>query len=282
MRATAFGTTNIGQRRERNEDAFLIDDELSTYVVCDGMGGHAAGEVAARMAAELVAEYLRDNRSALEQAHSNPAGYFKVVELAESATVETCRRLHEIATSDPNLAGMGTTMTMLVVVDNKGVMSHVGDSRLYLLRDGELHLLSSDHTLANELLQRGALSADDFGSSPYQHVLTRAVGSTAAVESEMLLFDILPEDTFLLCSDGLTKYIEDHAELTDFMQRSDLSSVSDELVELANRRGGNDNITVVVARTSAGQPTTPAADEARLKADALQATFLCRTSLTAG
>ena len=205
--------------------------------------------VAATKATQFLAEYLRDNRFALQQAHATPSGYFKIVELAETATVDTCRRLYELASSDPEYAGMGTTMTMLIVVDNKGIMSHVGDSRLYLLRDNELHLLSSDHTLANELLQRGAMSPDDFDASPYQHVLTRSVGSVAAVEAEMLLFDVLANDTFLLCSDGLTRYLEDDDELKEHLQRSDIASVADELVNLANLRGGKDNITVVIART---------------------------------
>jgi protein phosphatase len=149
MRIRASGTTDIGRRRQRNEDAFL--------------------------------------------------------------------RLYELAHSNSQYAGMGTTMTMLIVVDDKAIMSHVGDRRLYLLREGRLHLLSSDHTLANEMLQRGTLADEDYSDSPYRHVRTRSVGNVGAMEAEMLLFDILPGDTFLLCSDGLSNDIEDADEIVSFL-----------------------------------------------------------------
>lgn len=279
MHFTACGMTDIGQARKRNEDAFLIDEQLGLFVVCDGMGGHAAGEVAAERTTQLVAEYIGRHEHLLREVDATPTGYYKVVELAELATVETCRALHEMASSDPEYAGMGTTMTLLIMVGDKAVMSHVGDSRLYLLRDDQLHLLSSDHTLANEMLQRGVLSAADFESSPYQHVLTRAIGSVAAVEADLLLFDVMPGDTFLLCSDGLSKHVDDFEEITSYLKKDDLQTIPDQLVQLANSRGGRDNVTAIAVRVDRGVKRNRVTESTRLKTTSLAHLFLS-SSLT--
>lgn len=273
MQIKAYGQTDIGQKRERNEDAYLIDASNNLFIVCDGMGGHAAGDIASQTTAELVHTYLRDNSSTLQQAKAEPGGYFKLVELAEKAAIHASQRLYEMASSQTDLSGMGTTLTMLLVVDNKAVMSHIGDSRLYLLRDRQLHQLSTDHTLAHDFYQRGEFTQEQYEASPFNHILTRTVGSVEAAESEMLLFDVLPNDTFLLCSDGLTKHVKDLSELTHYLSQKDVSSVPDELVALANSRGGRDNITAVVARIVADSSNDD--DEIRVKADALQSTFLC-------
>lgn len=275
MQIESFGSSDIGQSREQNEDAFLLDEGLQLYVVCDGVGGHAAGEVAARKTAEFVCSYLSENRQEIQAARATPGGYFRIVELVEAATVTSCRRLHELASSEPGLAGMGTTLTMLLIVDNKGIMSHVGDSRLYLQREGRLHLLSNDHTLANEMLQRGLVDSSEFQNSPYHHVLTRSVGGAAAVETELLLFDILPNDTFLLCTDGLSNYVCDASELVPVLRRSDLASAVGELINAANERGGKDNITAVVIRAGESQ-SLDVGEDTRLKTGALKASFLCR------
>lgn len=274
MKIHAFGSSDLGNKREQNEDAFLIDRNLSLFVVCDGMGGHAAGDVASRKAVEFVRAYIQERSEILEEAGSEPGGYFKVVELAESATLATCERLHELASSDPNLAGMGTTMTLLIIVDGKAVMSHVGDSRLYLLRDQNLHQLSSDHTLVNEMIQRGAMTIEESETSPYQNVLTRSVGSVRAVEAEMLLFDLVPNDTFLLCSDGLTTYLEDDQELADFMSSSHLDTIPNKLIDIANLRGGHDNITALVVRIESDKSTDPGENETQLKTQLLSNSFL--------
>ena len=275
MKIRACAATDRGQRRKSNEDRYLINESLGLYAICDGMGGHAAGEIASERAVAFATEFIREHRELLEKAGSVPGGYFRVLELAEDATQEASRRLHELANTDPDLAGMGTTMTMLIVVDNKAVMAHVGDSRLYVLRRGELHQLSADHTLANEMLQTGDMPPEEAERSRYKHVLTRTVGHQQSVQVESLLFDLFPGDTLLLCSDGLSNYFENSDAVVEILNSDDLNSLSVRLIDFANSRGGADNITLIVARAVADADDAEVADfEHRL--DALKSTFLCQ------
>ena len=275
MKIHAFGASDCGQCRESNEDHYLIDESLGLYVICDGMGGHAAGEVAAERSVSLATEYIRNHRDVLENAGDSPDGYFRVLELAEDATQEASQRLYELACSNSAFAGMGTTMTMLLVVNNKAIMAHVGDSRLYMLRRGELHQLSSDHTLANELLQMGGLTPEEAASSRYNHVLTRTIGQQELVQVESLLFDLFPGDTCLLCSDGLSNYFDDPAVLRDPLKEDDLGAVPARLVNFANSRGGDDNISLIVLRAKSDLGDANAADTQH-QLDTLKSTFLCR------
>lgn len=274
MKIHAFAASDRGQCRKNNEDQYLIDESLGLYVVCDGMGGHAAGEVAAERSVAFATEFIRNRRDVLDSAGDSPDGYYRVLELAEDATQEASRRLHKLASSDPAYAGMGTTMTLLLVVNSKAVMAHVGDSRLYMLRQGELHQLSNDHTLANELLQAGGLTHEQAASSQYNHVLTRTIGQQELVQVESLLFDLLPEDTCLLCSDGLSNYFDDPAAVTEFLQENDLSAVPERLVTYANSRGGADNITLIVLRATLDAGKVHASDTQH-RLDTLASTFLC-------
>ena len=271
----SVAASDCGQCRESNEDHYLIDESLGLYVVCDGMGGHAAGEVAAERSVAFAAEFVRDRRHVLDEASESPDGYFRVLELAEDATQEASRRLYELACSDEGRAGMGTTMTMLLVVDNKAIMAHVGDSRLYMLRGGELHQLSSDHTLANELLHAGGLTPEEAAVSDYNHVLTRSIGQQELVQVESLLFDLLPGDTCLLCSDGLSNYFDKEATVTEFLAGEDLSLIPDRFIKFANSQGGADNITLVLLRAATDAEDTNAID-VQDRLDTLKSTFLCR------
>ena len=271
----SVAASDRGQRRDSNEDHYLIDESLGLYVVCDGMGGHAAGEVAAERSVAFAAEFIRERRHVLDEASASPDGYFRVLELAEDATQEASRRLYELACSDSGRAGMGTTMTMLLVVDNKAIMAHVGDSRLYMLRRGELHQLSSDHTLANELLHAGGLTPDEAAVSDYKHVLTRSIGQQELVQVESLLFDLFPGDTCLLCSDGLSNYFANQTTVTEFLADEDLSQIADRLVDYANSQGGADNITLVLLRATSGA-TDAGAIDVQHRLDTLKSTFLCR------
>jgi serine/threonine protein phosphatase PrpC len=275
MRIDAFPATDQGQRRETNEDQYLIDESLGLYIVCDGMGGHAAGEVAAERSVAFAAEHIRSHADVLAKASSTPDGYYRVLKLAENATQEASLRLYEQACTDTTLAGMGTTMTMLLVVDNKAVMAHVGDSRLYMMRGGKVHQLSIDHTLANDLLQAGRLTKEEAEVSRYNHVLTRSIGQQKQVHVESLLFDLFPGDTCLLCSDGLSNYFEDQAMVAEFLASEDLPSLADRFIEFANDRGGSDNITLIVLRVIGDSDDADSSDAQR-RLDVLNSTFLCR------
>ena len=137
---------------------------------------------------------------------------------------------------------------MLLVVGDKGVMGHVGDSRLYLTRNGQLHQLSEDHSYVTEMIKRGNMTREEARASPFGNVITRAVGIQESVQVDSLIMDILPGDTYLLCSDGLSSYMDDPNEMAKYMGREDLEASTTKFVELANQRGGSDNITVVMVR----------------------------------
>lgn len=253
MQVQAFAASDVGQKRENNEDCFLIDEPLQAYLVCDGMGGHAAGDVAARKAIEFAIAHLAGHRAIIEQAAKSPEGCYRVLELAEEAVQSASQELYQLAKRDRSLAGMGTTLTMLIVVDDKAIMSHVGDSRLYLFRDGEAHLLSTDHTLENELRQLGAKS-EQVDAGRFSHMLTRAIGTQEAVEVESLMFDLLPGDRCLLCSDGLSNYFADAAELRQVLGSGAVGEdTAARLIKVANERGGRDNITALVLEVAGGK-----------------------------
>ncbi|MEO0323625.1 MAG: cyclic nucleotide-binding domain-containing protein [Myxococcota bacterium] len=245
----AAGRTDVGQAREHNEDFFLSDPELGLYLVCDGMGGHAAGEVASRQAAETVRQAIAgDARFAAE----DPAGWEDGL---REAIVAANAFVHGGGGTDRRKRGMGTTCTGLLVRGSRAVLAHVGDSRLYLARDGQLHQLSNDHTFVAEALRAGVITAAQAATSPHGNVLTRAVGPQASVLVDTLLFDILPGDTLVLCSDGLHSYVgPDGREILELMASGDFAGLPSRLVDFANARGGEDNITAVAVRMVAAPP----------------------------
>ena len=222
--------SDTGKKRRRNEDSFVVAPPL--FAVADGMGGAQAGEIASRLAA-----------AALEEADSGSlAGAEKVVSLIREAN----RRVYERAASDPATSGMGTTVTVALVEGDRVTIGHVGDSRAYLLRDGELEQLTEDHSLVNELLKSGKLSREEADVHPQRSVITRAVGTDPDVDVDAFTVDASEGDVFLLCSDGLTDMVEDQ-DILDVVERhrDDLDRVTKALVSAANRGGGEDNITVI-------------------------------------
>ena len=253
MRVHGYGLSDVGNERTNNEDSLLIDDAIGLYIVADGMGGHAAGEVASGNAVKTISRHLHKNKVA--DLLTDPQKLPQIVEMCEEAVQAACRRVWELATSGQGFAGMGTTLTMLLVVNTKGVMVHVGDSRLYLIRGGKLHQMSHDHTFTAELVRNGVFTAEQARKSPYAHVLTRALGKAESVQIDTLVFDVLPHDSFLLCSDGLTGYVE-ASELTGYLGADDIRPLPRRFIDLALERGGDDNITAVVARVGEGEGIT--------------------------
>ncbi|WP_182867913.1 protein phosphatase 2C domain-containing protein [Rhodopirellula sp. JC639] len=274
MVIVATAISDKGLKRDGNEDQYLIDESLGLYVVCDGMGGHAAGEVAAERAIEFASEHLAKNRDLIQSAGESPDGVFRVLKVVEEAVQQASQGLNQLARSTPDFAGMGTTLTLLVVVENKGVMAHVGDSRLYLLRQAEVHQLSSDHTLANELFLSGDLTRDEANDSRYRHVLTRSIGPHEYVDVDTLLFDLIPGDRLLLCSDGLSNYFGSSSCVAKMMSKPDIIQQPDTLVDFAKQSGGADNITAIVVEVQGDATDHPAADVQK-KIDCLKRIFLC-------
>jgi serine/threonine protein phosphatase PrpC len=250
MHITAHGQTDVGQKRDHNEDYLLMEPELGLYVVCDGMGGHAAGEVASEHAATSVRRMISENKDVIDAfaEKDSPETRDKLVHLVESAVQGACGEIFQMATADSGKAGMGTTLVMMLVVGDKGLMGHVGDSRLYMTRQGQIHQLSEDHSYCTEMIKRGKMTREQARNSPYANVITRAVGIQESVEVDTLLFDILPGDTFLICSDGLSGYTEDPNELAELLGPEDAETIPQKLIDVANERGGKDNITALVIR----------------------------------
>ncbi|MDH5493479.1 MAG: Stp1/IreP family PP2C-type Ser/Thr phosphatase [Myxococcales bacterium] len=240
--------TDVGRVRDHNEDSFLIDKKLNLFVVADGMGGHAAGEVASNMATHTVREAFARERETIDAFEtSKGASRLEMIRLCELAVQEACAAVHAEGQADESKRGMGTTLDALLVVGTRGFIAHVGDSRVYLYRQGTVHQLTEDHSLINELLRRGRLSRDQISKVKYKNAVTRAVGVYESVEVDVYDFDVLPGDRFLLCSDGLHEYFEE-GELTKLFEDIPEGDLVQRLVDLANERGGKDNITALVVR----------------------------------
>ncbi|MCK9523967.1 MAG: Stp1/IreP family PP2C-type Ser/Thr phosphatase [Proteobacteria bacterium] len=246
-----WAETDVGRVREHNEDNFLVDKNLQLFVVADGMGGHAAGEVASGIAVTTVQEVVAQNKDLMDAIRENSriASPTDVLNLLEHAVQKACADIHAMAERDPAKRGMGTTLSALLLIDNRGYIAHVGDSRLYLLRAGRVIQLSEDHSLVAELIRRGKLNPADAENSPYKNAVTRAVGVYESVEVDTIDFEVLPGDQFLLASDGLTGYLE-NTDITDILNpdEDDLKKITRAFIDLANARGGNDNITNIVVR----------------------------------
>lgn len=256
MHIRAAHATDVGRERTLNEDYCLVDPALGLYVVCDGMGGHAAGEVASRTAASGVQQYLREREPALRAIDRGEAPIDAAAGLLREAVEHVSRVIYEMGLGDRGKKGMGTTCVALLVRGNKGVMAHVGDSRLYLVRQGRLYQLSEDHTFVQEALRCGMMTPEQAKQSEHQNIVTRAVGPMERVIVDTLVFDLLLDDALMLCSDGLHGYLGDGQELPGLLTGGEPEGVARRLIDLANERGGDDNITTIVLRAAThGAPT---------------------------
>lgn len=246
MRIESAAATDVGRVRDHNEDAYLVDQELGLFVVCDGMGGHASGEVASALTIRVLQNYLRERVAELTRVDRGEAGAELLGQLLTEAISSASSEVNTMGTTDRSKRGMGTTCSALLIRGAKGAMGHVGDSRLYVTRNG-LHQLSDDHTFSQEAARNGL---DLSLATKYQNVLTRAVGTQRAVKVDTLGFDVLPGDTYLLCSDGLHKYAPDAKDLSPFLENAVTAEIPQKLVAFANEAGGSDNVTALVVRAS--------------------------------
>jgi protein phosphatase len=243
-RITASLVSDAGCNRASNEDCGLFiqpaDPHVllkkgSLFVVADGMGGHSAGEVASQMAVELISRIYYESRG-------DPISSLK------RAFREANRQIYRAARKDPSLKGMGTTCTALVLQDGSAILAHIGDSRLYLIRNGEIYLMSEDHSAIMQMVRLGLISPEEARHHPSKNIILRALGNSPKAEIS-LWEEPLPVragDTFLLCSDGLYDLVEDE-EIKQIALGADPRSACEQLVALAKERGGHDNITVCIA-----------------------------------
>jgi serine/threonine protein phosphatase PrpC len=239
LRFTCAGRTDVGIVRSGNEDNYLMIPDRAVFIVADGMGGHAAGEVASEMAVRIIADELGDTGSLDDVAASERMRH--AIRLANTTIFERTLTEHD-------KRGMGTTATTLVLSGRRYLIGQVGDSRAYLLRDGELVQLTKDHSYVQELVDAGYLSPEDARTHPYSNVITRCVGANDDVAPDTYIGFLRPGDLFLLASDGLTGMIDD-PQLHRLLQASpEPQQVVDALVAEANRQGGLDNITAIAVR----------------------------------
>ena len=257
VRFSAYGKTDIGLRRSKNEDGFVIRDLTSEttfepavvveqpvggrgvlLAVCDGIGGHHAGEVASSLALET----LETEMQGLSDACPRPELFKKAVEVVN-------RRVWTEASLHPKLSGMGTTLTAALICKERVLVAHVGDSRAYFMRSGRVEQITKDQSIAGQLVASGAMTEEEAQGTPFRHVLLQAIGTKEKVEIALDGIDLVPGDTRLLCSDGLSGKI-DLSDLEKVIAGADLRACGDALVALANERGGEDNVTVVIARVS--------------------------------
>lgn len=245
--------SDTGRVREHNEDAIGSDPDIGLMVLADGMGGYNAGEVASGIAIQIVTELAtegahREKRDEVD-AHS---GMMRQSIILRDAVYRANKIIFQTAQSQTHCEGMGTTIVACMFYDNKVSIAHVGDSRAYRLRDGKFEQLTLDHSLLQELVDRGFYSAEEAQRSTNKNYVTRALGVEPTVEVEVNEHEVLPGDIYLLCSDGLPDMVEDediHLTITTF--NASLDVVGKQLIELANDHGGRDNVSVMLAQVNA-------------------------------
>ena len=294
MRLWAWGQSDPGRKRERNEDAYLVDPEVGVMAVADGMGGHQGGATASRMAVEFLGRELHEARGDFSRAFEDqikasmrtteempavdphldaaptsprqlaamatpdairgddptlPAtgalAFSPALELMRGVVRRASSAIFEAAWARPELRGMGTTLTAALVHGGRAHLVHAGDSRCYVFRDGQLRQLTDDHSWIAEQLRSGSISEAEAKSSKFRHVITKSIGFERDIEADTKSVPVSAGDCFLLCSDGMSNYVE-HGELERIIAGTWYRKLPATLIELANSRGGDDNITVVI------------------------------------
>lgn len=242
----AKGASDVGQLRSSNQDSFLVSTGDNLYIVADGMGGHAGGEIASKLCIEKIDSYLKEyNKEFASQDTTDSALSAIMVNSVNHASA----KIYEHALEEPSLRGMGTTATVLKIIDKKAFTAHVGDSRLYLIRSGFLYQMTYDHSLVNEQVRAGIISQEEADLHHLKNVITRSVGYQEEEDVDTIVFEIEEGDYLLLCSDGLHGKVEDR-EIAHMVINNGLSAAG-QLIDLANKRGGEDNITVVIVSIQA-------------------------------
>lgn len=240
---SAAAVSDRGRKRASNEDAFGYSIEHGVYLVCDGMGGAAAGEIASSLAVDEVMRQLTDR---------SDGGL--VQPLMEGAVAAANQAIYSRSQVNPKLSGMGTTLVALVTEERRVRILNVGDSRCYWLRAGRLEQITQDHSLVDEQVRLGRMTPDEAARSPLRNVITRALGTQSRVTPDIFELEAEPGDVFLLCSDGLTRELPDakiEAIVAAGANETSLAELCGKLVEAANRAGGGDNITCLLVRAAA-------------------------------
>lgn len=251
MQIESFGITDVGRQRQHNEDAYLVDDGISLYIVADGMGGHAAGEVASRLATEAISEFISHT---VEDDGTWPHAYDENLSRNSNRLMSALKiantRVIEAMKKDARLRGMGTTVVAGLFDDRRASIAHVGDSRSYLIRGDEMSRITSDHSWVFEQVRAGMLTEAEAEKHPLRNVITRALGGGNSVVPDVAEIELKEGDYFLFCSDGLTGMVSEDDILRIVTGSEGLEAAARELVARANEQGGHDNITAVLLQAS--------------------------------
>ena len=248
--------THTGMVRSHNEDSVNVETDIGLAVLADGMGGYNAGEVASGIATALIASETREALKRLSPRETDPeSGEPAAFGLLHGVVAKANDSIYQSANSQPQYAGMGTTLVVGLFCDNKVVVAHIGDSRCYRLRDSKLEQITRDHSLLQEQIDSGLLTREAARRSQNKNLVTRALGIEPSVVPEIHEYDARPGDVYLLCSDGLNDMVEDEdIELTVNSLSANLPLAASQLVQMANDAGGRDNISVVLVKIKKNFP----------------------------
>lgn len=243
MNFTAAGKTDKGRVRANNEDSYYVDDKLRLLVVADGMGGHASGETASNLAVKVIRDYFLGPRKVVGDYKSD---YSEAANQLNTSIRLANQAVFEAAQNSPHLKGMGTTIVAVWLNGNKLSIAHIGDSRAYLIRGGNIDQLTDDHSVVNEQVKRNMITKEEADHSEIKNILTKALGISAEMDADLSELTVFGNDILLLCSDGLSNMVPDN-DITDivFSSRGAVDACS-ALIETANENGGKDNITVAI------------------------------------
>jgi serine/threonine protein phosphatase PrpC len=234
LKLIAHSKTDKGLVRSENEDHFCIEGSLGFLAVADGLGGRAAGKIASQMGIDTLRDYLKNEKE------STTNRMVEGIRLANQA-------IYDASSSNPEWNGMGTTIAAVLLDENRLSIAHVGDSRVYLIRSGNIEQLTDDHTFVFEQVKRGFLTREEAEESGMKHILSRALGTAPDVDVDLDELTVSEDDKFVLCSDGLSSLVSDDEILSAVMSSTAPGTACEQLVTMANQKGGYDNITVIVA-----------------------------------
>ena len=250
MRVRFAGATDVGRKRDHNEDSIFLPADSRLAIVADGMGGHAAGEVASQLAVETVVEYYKktSDLQPLTWPYKVDRGMHADINRMVTAVMLANTMINEKAAEDAGARGMGTTLVAMCFLDDTVIFGHVGDSRAYRLREGDMQQLTEDHSLINDYIKMKRVTAEEAETWPHKNVIVRALGMKETVQVDVVTETPRLGDCFMLCSDGLSGMLTDDQMAHIIRSQTDLDRAVEKLIESANEEGGVDNITVVLAR----------------------------------
>jgi serine/threonine protein phosphatase PrpC len=248
MNLLSFSATHIGKVKDQNEDFYYASENDGIFIIADGMGGHAAGEVASRMAVDVTLRSITAQREEISTlaAVDSSENRKRILAILETAVRQADEAIYARAKREPEKRGMATTIDVLFITNGSAFIAHVGDSRIYLLRNQQSFLLTTDHTLANHLHSQGKLSPEEIEKIPHKSALMRALGMSSGTQIDVVHIDLLRGDRFLLCTDGLSHYFKANQDVLSLWGESTSQEIAEDMIKFSNDKGGRDNTTIIL------------------------------------